>query len=355
MKSPTVCCCLWLLVMPALVVSATEPEDGGELARDVPGQELEVERLFPDFPFKSPAQMHRHGGHQFVLDEKTHRILVFGPDGAKQGQIGEIGSGKGELYEPTDFEIVGDRIYVLDSGNRRIQVLDLEGTYVSEFPELPEAKGFAVNSKGEVLLGQPEKGRLVSVYDSEGNLLRSFGELKTVADLWGDGRREDAGRYGLAASRIDIDVDGEDDVYVSYLIGPLLEKYSEDGRLLFSKRMEGPGIDRLEAIFWDHPSGTKVISTPLDGVAVDLVTKSIAVGRGARGPAILVLLGDDSVYWAGGDGGRIGRLEPDRKSGKGWLWQITSGGGGRFFLLASIFTEEIYQFDLEPLEGSEGR
>lgn len=345
MRFTTLCSCLVLLSAPA--IAKPEPaQDGGEITRDVPGRALPMERLLPEFPFESPAQIQRHGQRRFVLDEKTHRILIFGPDGTKEGQIGEIGSGEGEFYEPTDFEIVDEQIYVLDSGNRRIQVLDLEGDFVSELPELPAAKGFAVNSKGEILLGQPQKGGLISVYDAEGNVLRTFGEPKTMADLWGPDREESSGEYGLAASRVHIDVDDEDAVYVSYLIGPLLEKYSPEGRLLFSKRMTGPGIDRLETIFWDRPSGTRVLSTPLDGVAVDLVTKSIAVGKADGRRAILVLLGDDSVYWAGDDGSRVARLEPEREDAKGWLWRITTGEQNRFFLLASVFTSEIYRFDL---------
>jgi len=64
----------------------------------------------------------------FVADCNNHRVQVL--NGKTGAWIRNIGAGEGnkdgELNEPSDIEIVGNEIYVLENGNSRISVFNLD-------------------------------------------------------------------------------------------------------------------------------------------------------------------------------------------------------------------------------------
>jgi hypothetical protein len=69
----------------------------------------------------------------FVLDSGDADIKVFARDGSFRRSIGRRGSGPGEFRMPGDLDVLGGRIYVADCGNRRVQVLSGEGSYLEGF------------------------------------------------------------------------------------------------------------------------------------------------------------------------------------------------------------------------------
>ena len=61
-------------------------------------------------------------GYVYVLDRKNSRVQVFTPDGKYIGKWGRVGRGEGEFLDPYGIVIDGnDTIYVLDTGNFRVQ------------------------------------------------------------------------------------------------------------------------------------------------------------------------------------------------------------------------------------------
>ena len=61
----------------------------------------------------------------------TVPVHVFDADGARVATFGESGSGPGELRQPTVLLPSGEgMLRVVDTGNRRAQVLTLEGGFV---------------------------------------------------------------------------------------------------------------------------------------------------------------------------------------------------------------------------------
>jgi len=66
-------------------------------------------------------------GRIFVSDAQRDRVLVFDPAGAFSFSIGESGSGPGQLALPAGVAVEGDRLYVADSYNHRIQLYQLLG------------------------------------------------------------------------------------------------------------------------------------------------------------------------------------------------------------------------------------
>jgi len=62
-------------------------------------------------------------GYLYVLDSKNARVQVFTPAGDFLGKWGRVGRGEGEFLDPYGIVIDGnDNVYVLDTGNFRVQV-----------------------------------------------------------------------------------------------------------------------------------------------------------------------------------------------------------------------------------------
>ncbi len=76
-------------------------------------------------------------GRIYTADNTRGDIQVWSPGGEVLATIGRPGDGPGELDEPESIAILGDRIYVADEGNGRIQVFDLEGSFVDQLGHLP--------------------------------------------------------------------------------------------------------------------------------------------------------------------------------------------------------------------------
>jgi hypothetical protein len=73
-------------------------------------------------------------GHAvYVLDSADADIKVFAKDGSFRRSIGRKGSGPGEFRLPGDLDVLEGRLYVADCGNRRVQVLSGEGSYLEGF------------------------------------------------------------------------------------------------------------------------------------------------------------------------------------------------------------------------------
>ena len=61
----------------------------------------------------------------FILDKKYHNIKIFNRQGEFLQEIGAKGTGRGKFYAPKALCSQGKELYVLDSGNSRIQVFSL--------------------------------------------------------------------------------------------------------------------------------------------------------------------------------------------------------------------------------------
>ena len=61
-------------------------------------------------------------GRAYVSDSNNHRIQVFDWNGTQLSEFGSSGSGNGQFSDPNRILINGDRLYVTDTGNNRVQV-----------------------------------------------------------------------------------------------------------------------------------------------------------------------------------------------------------------------------------------
>lgn len=81
---------------------------------------------------KTPGGILPDGDTVLVCDTGNHCIVRLTTDGAFVESYGELGSETGNFIEPTAILLYEDEIYVLDSGNMRIQVFDTDMNFVRE-------------------------------------------------------------------------------------------------------------------------------------------------------------------------------------------------------------------------------
>ncbi len=73
-------------------------------------------------------------GDLYVLDVRFHDIKQFDAAGNLIRVIGGEGAEPGRFSTPSDLVVAGDRLIVNDLGNRRLQVLTLDGAHLGDVP-----------------------------------------------------------------------------------------------------------------------------------------------------------------------------------------------------------------------------
>ena len=225
-------------------VRAVHNTKGGEWANG-PRLTIDLVRTLGDvdttdetLAFNAPLDMAVDAaGNIYILDTGNRRIQKFGPDGKYLLTLGRKGQGPGEFSNPDSlgFDAKG-LLYVFDEGQRRIQVLRPEGGIVKTIATnkltLDRVRVLTSGSfvaRGFVMFGmlgvprQNTLGKLVTPLDADGNVRGGFGEPFD----FGEASTNAAGNF------FDFAVDEQDYVYVCYSYQNRIEKYSPEGQLLW--------------------------------------------------------------------------------------------------------------------------
>lgn len=145
----------------------------------------------------------------YVLDSKTHTVMVFSTKGDFLFQFGGGGDGDGMFLHPSFLTIDrrNDQVYVSDTNNFRVQVFDKDGTFIRKFGELGDAPGYFQRPKG---IGIDSDGNAF-VVEGFFNNFQIFDEQGRLLTWVGVGGRDSGGVF-LSPSGLYID--DEDRVFV---------------------------------------------------------------------------------------------------------------------------------------------
>ncbi|MCU1350663.1 MAG: uncharacterized protein JWO56_3693 [Acidobacteria bacterium] len=274
----------WLVVLSGAARAAVVPEQPAELREVARIPELRAIRKVI-FSRRQPSQY-------YLLDRDRHSVSAVSAGGVRL--IGDIGNGPGELYYPFDLALTADdRLYVKDGGNKRIEIFGADGRYVGQLPDKPKSEGLAVNAYGEVFIGQPATGHLISVYGSSGKKLTAFGDLLTPSTVYGPPLKGKDSAYRASMNRVRIAVDDQDNVWVAFLHAPIVCKFNRNGKLLAKTTLQLPSMSLLTEAVLQQPPPKKYMSQDMDGLPLTLVIKEIVIDHKNR--QTLLLLGDDRI------------------------------------------------------------
>lgn len=129
-------------------------------------------------------------GRIYAAEEFTHRISVFNADGTFAFAFGSEGSGTGQFERPNAVAIGTDgKVYVADTWNYRVQVFTPDGEYIGGWGQRGEfgsnaqmqpvdalwgPRAIAVDNQNRVYVSDTGNKR-IRVYTSDGQYLRDIG------------------------------------------------------------------------------------------------------------------------------------------------------------------------------------
>jgi len=181
--------------------------------------------------FKRPSGVAVRGDEVFISDKLNHRVQVFELDGSFVRQWGTKGAEEGQLYFPEAIVVSEDEVFVCDK-NDQVQVFDLYGNFQrrwkvdtsSEMYRRPFA--IAVTSEEVFVCAEGQ----VRVYDRYG-----LGKREWQIAEGKEEKRND--RYAVAVS--------ESQVFVCDTATDQIQVYEMDGSLVMRWGISGSDIGQL--------------------------------------------------------------------------------------------------------------
>ncbi len=174
----------------------------------------------------------------YVLDSGNHRIQKFSHEGKYITTIGNKGQGPGEFIYPLSLDIDSNGyLYVSDSNNKRIQVLEPGGKEHKTLKMTGNPPGVIRISKfGEIIMGgggfisfgigedkDKPLPKLLKVLNREGKVQKEFGEQKDYKEFL----------MNKMGNQFHFTLDKYNNIYVAFDFQNRIDKYSPDGKLLW--------------------------------------------------------------------------------------------------------------------------
>lgn len=185
------------------------------------------------------------GGLVYIVDSGNHRVQVFDRAGNHKKSIGKAGRGPQDLLLPNTAAIDNNNNLVVgERGNHRIQFFDSEGRSLSSFKTVNAvASSIHITRKNEIAVHSHQKSvtsrSLITLYTTTGRIIRDIGHI------------EDNIKSRLDFEGIFCVSDKADNFFISYYATPYYRKYSYKGELVmivtFDVPFEAPRVSREES------------------------------------------------------------------------------------------------------------
>jgi sugar lactone lactonase YvrE len=224
-------------------VRVVHNEKGGKWRNNLPIKiELirtigDINTLDENLAFNTPSDIILDdAGNIYILDTGNCRVQKFDPEGKFLDSFGREGQGPGEFNSPTslDFDAEGNLI-IADRRSRKIQIFSQKGNLrkTITLTKHPLSDVYALNSGlmatygtlGYDIEGKDKEPlpKLIRLLDSEGNIQKEFGEMF-------DYKHRMLNQRG---NSFHFDVDANDNIYLTFSYQNRIDKYSPDGKLLW--------------------------------------------------------------------------------------------------------------------------
>lgn len=142
----------------------------------------------------------------WVADTGNNRVVKFDLKGNFVMNVGGPGSGNGQFDEPCEvgvdfYKEQGNKLYVLDRGNKRVQVFTSKGQFVKAFPlkELNTPSSMAIDLDGNVWVSDIALNKIFK-YTNNGKLLLTISDAITPKEVKRTIVRVYIGRYIMSVN-----------------------------------------------------------------------------------------------------------------------------------------------------------
>ncbi|MCA1644986.1 MAG: SMP-30/gluconolactonase/LRE family protein, partial [Chloroflexi bacterium] len=168
-------------------------------------------------------------GKMYVVEGRAARVTAFNRDGTVATTWGGPGQNDGQFQEPWGVAVASDgNVYVADTWNHRVQYFDPSGKFLGKWGRLGDAKGrtdadpgvfwgprsIAISPAGEVYVTDTGNKR-IQVFGLDGTFTRMFG---------GDGNAP-----GQFKEQVGVALDAQGNVWVADTWNARIQKLSPDG------------------------------------------------------------------------------------------------------------------------------
>jgi hypothetical protein len=218
-------------------------EKGGKWGEDLPIRiELvrtigDINTLDENLAFNMPSDIVQDdAGNIYILDSGNCRIQKFDPEGKFLDSLGRKGQGPGEFNSPISLDIDAEgNLIVADPRSRKIQIFSTERNLrkTITLTKHPFREVYALNSGLLAMKGTLEYDiegkdneplpKLIRLLDSEGNIQREFGEMFDYKHRLLNQKGND----------FHFVTDQNDSIYLSFVHQNRIDKYSPEGKLLW--------------------------------------------------------------------------------------------------------------------------
>jgi len=184
-------------------------------------------------------------GKIYVVDSGNDRIVILDRDGNFIKSVGRKGQGPGEFNNPMSILINNDNIFVNDQRNGRVQIFDKDFNYRDTiFPGLHLFAGFAVDNFGNLyvnsLLGTSEEDKLIKVLSS----VKPYKLKRTLLNVIKHKAGEPGNQLGM--NNLCLDTDENGNLYVAFRAKPLVIAFSKNGQEIYRYNFKGKIVDDLK-------------------------------------------------------------------------------------------------------------
>jgi hypothetical protein len=169
-------------------------------------------RVFPDVGPGLAALERDAAGRYYFLAGAGKFIAIYSAEGKRVGQVPAAGAGgRGAIVYAADLDLdSAGRIYVADRGANAVKIFAADGSLETSIA-VPAPTSVAALGGGEIAVTTLRPERLVSIYNEQGKLVRSFGDLAEMATGAEASKRMNPGR---------LCGDGRGDIFYVFLFLP---------------------------------------------------------------------------------------------------------------------------------------
>jgi len=208
----------------------------------------------------------------YVVDSGNHRVQKFDSSGVFMGQFGSYGSGDGQLKNPSGIAVSQEGtwpntttyVYVVDSGNHRVQKF-YSGFYVSQWGSYGSGDGSYCSDFGKFKnpsgIAAIKEGSFPHTYiniyvaDSGNHRIQKFDSSGGYVSQWGSHGSGDGQFNSLIPRHSGIDITNDGYIYITDIGNQRVQKFDASGLYISQWGSYGSGD-----VQFDNPSGIAVSS-----------------------------------------------------------------------------------------------